>query len=189
MLKVGMLLTILISALVCVYFIKLDWRKYGFLYISAAVSANVLCYLFTWSGLYSFPNNLLHGDLLMPIGLVSTAFPLVVLLGVRFSPEKWIWKIPFYWGIVHLGMVAEAVLMITPMFKFGPEWDLWDSYSLRWGYYLLFELLGSKIIPPHLRKPISHQSFRYGGWAWIVFHIVVVVTIFLMGVYTGITLF
>ncbi|MRG86734.1 CBO0543 family protein [Salinibacillus xinjiangensis] len=186
--KMGMLVSIILLGFGCLYFIRLDWKKYGFLYIIATLSANTLCYFFTSVGLYSFPNNVLHGNLLIPYGLVSTAFPLGVLFGVRFSPEKWVWKIPFYWGIVHLGMVAEIVLMVTPIFKFEPEWDLWDSYSLRWAYYLLFEILGTKIIPPNLRKPINHQSFMYGRWAWIVFHIIVITTIFLAGVYVGVTI-
>jgi hypothetical protein len=79
--------------------------------------------------------------------------------------------------------------MNTAIFRFEPEWDLWDSYSLRWLFYLLFEILGSKIIPPHLRRPISSESFRYGRWAWIIFHVVVIATIFLAGVYVGITVF
>ncbi len=79
--------------------------------------------------------------------------------------------------------------MATSIFKFESEWDLWDSYSLRWVYYLLFEILGGKIIPSDLRNPISHESFRYGRWAWILFHVVVITTIFLAGVYVGITVF
>jgi len=185
--KIGLLVTIISMGLGCLYFIRLDWKKYGLLYIISAFSANILCYLFTLVGFYSFPNNVLHGNLLMPYGLVSTAFPFTVLFGVRFSPEKWVWKIPFYWGTIHLGILAEVLLMATPIFKFQPEWDLWDSYSLRWVYYLLFEILGGKIISSELRKPISHESFLYGRWAWIVFHIVVITTIFLAGVYVGVT--
>jgi hypothetical protein len=185
--KIGLLVTIILMGLGCLYFIRLDWKKYGLLFIISVFSANILCYLLTSVGFYSFPNNVLHGNLLIPYGLVSTAFPFAVLFGVRFSPEKWVWKIPFYWGIIHLGILAEVVLMATPIFKFEPEWDLWDSYSLRWVYYLLFEILGGKIISSELRKPISHESFWYGRWAWILFHIVVITTIFLAGVYVGVT--
>lgn len=78
--------------------------------------------------------------------------------------------------------------MTTPIFKFKQEWDLWDSYTLWWIYYLLFEILGGKIIPPNILIPISYESFKYGRWAWIVFHIIVITTIFLAGVYAGGTL-
>lgn len=104
--KIGLLVTIILMGLGCLYFIRLDWKKYGLLYIISAFSANILCYLFTLVGFYSFPNNVLHGNLLMPYGLVSTAFPFTVMFGVRFSPEKWVWKISFYWGTIHLGILA-----------------------------------------------------------------------------------
>jgi len=86
-----------------------------------------------------------------------------------------------------LGVLGEVILKGTSIFRFEPEWDLWDSYTLWWIYYLLFELIGGKVIPSHLRKPILSESFRYGRWAWIVFHIIVIITIFLAGVYVGVT--
>lgn len=187
--KIGLFIAIVLMGICCLYFIRLDWKRYGFLYLLSAVSANILCYMLTFAGFYSFPNNLLHGNLLIPYALVSTAFPLAVLTGVRFGPEKWVWKIPFYWAIIHIGTLFEVVLLATPIFVFKPEWDLWDSYSLRWVYYLLFEIVGGKIIPPSLRKPILHESFRYGRWAWIVLHIILISTIFLAGVYVGATVF
>ncbi|MFB9760793.1 hypothetical protein ACFFMS_21170 [Ectobacillus funiculus] len=49
--------------------------------------------------------------------------------------------------------------------------------------------MGGKVVPEHLRKPINGESFRYGKWAWIVFHIIVISTIFLAGVYVGVTMF
>ncbi|MFX3623834.1 MAG: CBO0543 family protein [Ectobacillus sp.] len=183
-----MLLVIIAAVLGCLYFLRLDWKRYGLLFLASAISANSLCYTFTCIGFYSFPNNVLHNDFLIPYGLVSTAFPLIVMFGVRYSPEKWAWKIAFYWGIIHLGVLSEVILKNTSIFDFNPEWDLWDSYTLWWLYYLLFELLGGKIIPGHLRKPIDASLFRYGGWAWIVLHIIVITTIFLAGVYVGITI-
>ncbi len=187
--KIALLIAILLAAIGCAYIIRIDWKRYGFLYLLTVISANLLCYTFTYIGFYSFPNNILHGNLLTPYALVSTAFPFGVLFGVRYSPEKWVWKIPFYWGIIHLGVLSEVILLLTPIFQFEPEWDLWDSYTLWWIYFLLFEALGGKIIPNHLRNPISHESFKYGRWAWIIFHIIVIVTIFLAGVYVGVTLF
>jgi hypothetical protein len=77
----------------------------------------------------------------------------------------------------------------TAIFDFKPEWDLWDSYTLWWLYFLLFELLGEKIVPPPQRKPIHSESFRYGRWGWIIFHLIVIVAIFLAGVYVGVTIF
>lgn len=183
-----MLSIIVFAGIGCLHFIRLDWKRYGFLFILSLLSANMVCYILTFVGFYTFPKNVLHGELLVPYGLVSTIFPFIVLFGVRYSPEKWVWKIPFYWAIVHLGVLGEVILKNTTIFKFEPEWDLWDSYTLWWIYYLLFELLGKKIIPNQLRKPIHSGFFRYGRWAWIVFHIIVITTIFLAGVYVGVTI-
>jgi hypothetical protein len=169
--------------------LQLDWKHYGLLFLLSSISANLFCYILTNIGFYSFPKNLLHGNLPTPIGLVSTVFPLIVMFGVRFSPEKWIWKIPFYWAIVHLGVLGEVILKHTIIFKFEPEWDLWNSYTLWWLYYLIFELLGAKIVPVQLRKPINSELFRYGRWGWIVLHIILITTIFLAGVYVGTTVF
>ena len=180
---------ILVSGILgCLYFIHLGWKSYGAFYLISAISANLLCYIFTFLGLYSFPDNALHREFIMPAGVTSTVFPLMAMIGIRYSPEKWIWKIPFYWGIVHLGVLGEVILKATAIFKFEPEWDLWDSYTLWWLYFLLFELLGSKMVPNYLRKPIDSGSFRYGRWGWIVFHVIVITTIFLAGVYVGVTL-
>ncbi|MGM8215260.1 CBO0543 family protein [Bacillaceae bacterium W0354] len=182
------LIIMIIGGVGCIYFISIDWRRYGLLFIISVLSANLLCFTFTYFGLYSFPYNPLHGGALMPYGLVSTVFPFLVLFSVRYSPKKWVWKIPFYWGVIHLGVTGEVILKSTSIFKFGPKWDLWDSYTLWWIYYLLFELLGGKIIPDSRRKPIDAEAFSYGHWAWIIFHVIVIVTIFLAGVYTGVTI-
>lgn len=180
------MLTLIISGVIgCYFIIRLDWRRYGLLFLTSSIVGNLLCYLFTFLGFYSFPNMPFHGHFLIPYGLISTLFPFIVLVGVRYSPERWIWKIPFYWGVVHLGVFGEYIFKQTSIFKFHQEWDLWDSYTLWWIFLLLFELLGGKIIPPQLRRPIDSQSFRYGRWAWIVFHVIVIITIFLAGVYLG----
>jgi hypothetical protein len=180
---------IILASLGSLYFIRLGWKHYGLLFLISVLSSNLICYLLTRVGFYSFPNNVLHKGFLIPYGLVSTVFPFITMFGVRYSPKQWIWKIPFYWAVVHLGVLGEVILKNSAIFKFEPEWDLWDSYTLWWLNYLLYELLGSKIIPENLRKPISAESFRYGNWVWIVFHIIVITTIFLAGVYVGVTMF
>ncbi|WP_335547804.1 CBO0543 family protein [Neobacillus drentensis] len=187
--EISILIIIIFTGLGCLYFIRLDWKRYGALYIISAFSSNVVCYIFTFIGFYSFPDKILHNHFLIPYKLVSTLFPFITLFGIRYSPKQWIWKIPFYWAIVHLGVLGEVILKSTTVFTFEPEWDLWDSYTLWWLNYLLFELLGGKIVPEHLRKPINGEFFRYGKWAWIVFHIIVISTIFLAGVYVGVTVF
>jgi hypothetical protein len=183
------LIIIVLGAAGCLYFIRLDWKRFGAIYLISVISGNLLCYMFTFLDFYTFPNNILHKGFLIPYGLVSTVFPLIAMFGIRYSPVRWVWKIPFYWGIVHIGVLAEVILKQTEIFAFKPEWDLWDSYTLWWLNYLLFELLGGKMIPSHLRKPINSEAFKYGNWAWIVFHIIVITTIFLAGVYVGITVF
>jgi len=184
---VFMLILIVAFGLGCFYFVRLDWKRYGAVYLIAAIAANALCYALTYVGMYSFPENEWHDSLLIPHGLVSTLFPFIAMFGVRFSPERWVWKIPFYWGVVHLGVAGEVVLKQTSIFAFAKEWDLWDSYTLWWIFYLLMEALSGKIVPASKRKPIRAESFRYGRWAWIVFHAIVVTTIFLAGVYVGVT--
>ncbi|WP_240795576.1 CBO0543 family protein [Aquibacillus halophilus] len=186
--EITMLFMIAAGSIGCFYFIRLDWRRFGFLFIISLLTANLACYMFTRIGLYSFPNNVLHGAFLIPYGLVSTLFPFIVMFGVRYSPERWVFKIPFYWTVIHLGVLGEVILKNTTIFKFEDEWNLWNSYTLWWVFFLLFEILGSKIIPPYLRKPILSESFRYGKWAWIVVHVILILTIFLAGVYTGVTL-
>lgn len=185
----GMLAALVLLGAGCIRMIRADWRCFGALYLMSAVSANCLCYLITLTGFYSFPRNVLHGSLLIPYGLVSTAFPLIAMVGVRYSPERWVWKIPFYWTVIHLGFSAELLLLITGIFQFGPKWDLWDSYTLWWIYYLLFELLGKKLIPRQLRKPINAETFRYGNWGWIIVHVVLIASIFGAGVYVGATFY
>jgi hypothetical protein len=184
---IALLAVIATAGVVCIAIVRVDWRRYGFLYLLSATTAVGLCYMFTYVGFYRFPVNLLHGSLLIPYGLVTTAFPSAVLFGVRYSPERWAWKIPFYWALIHIGVLGELLLLSSPILVFSPEWDLWDSYTLWWLYYLLFEALGGKLIPSTLRKPLNTDALRYGRWAWIVLHVIVIGTIFLAGVYFGVT--
>jgi hypothetical protein len=187
--SVGILLVMLFGTAACLYFIRLDWRKYGLLYALSALTAIVLCYSFTFAGFYAFPNNVLHQRLLIPYGVVATVFPSMVLFGIRYSPKPWIWKIPFYWTLIHLGVAGEVVLLFSSIFTFSENWDLWDSYTLWWIYLLFFELLGDKIVPAPFRKPIQTERFRYGRWGWIAVHVILVSSIFLAGVYFGVRMF
>ena len=187
--EIMLLFIILIGILGSLFIMRFDFKRYGLLFVISLLTANLFCYLFTLSGFYSFPDELFNNDVLIPVTLVSTVFPFLVLVGVRYSPEKWVYKIPFYWGIVNLGVLGEVLFKSTSYFKFENYWDLWDSYTLWWIFLLLFEILGGKIIPVHLRKPIFSRSFRYGRWAWIVLHVIFILTIFLAGVYVGVTVF
>jgi hypothetical protein len=169
----------------CIIFIKIDWKRYGALFLLSGVSAIIICYLFVLLGFYSYPELPIKG-LKLPLLAMMVTFPLGVMFGVRYSPERWIWKIPFYWGIIHIGVFLELLIKLeTTIFTFGFAWDLWDSYTWWWIYFLLFEWIGGKIVPSHLRKPISEKQFRYGQWGWLIFHAIVITTIFLAGYYLG----
>lgn len=185
--EITILFIIVLGSLGCLFFIRMNWKRYGFLFLFSVIVSNLICYILTYIGFYSFPDNVLHGHLLIPYGLVSSVFPFMALAGIRYSPEKWGWKIPYYWVFVHLGVLGEVILKNSTIFKFEQEWDLWDSYTLWWIYFLLFELLGGKVLPKSSRKPIHHELFRYGNWGWIISHIILITTIFLAGVYVGIT--
>lgn len=187
--KYILLAVILLSAAGCLAIIRFDWKRYGLIYLISAVTGNLLCFSLTYIGFYTFFNYLLEDYSITPVLLVSTLFPLIALFAIRYSPKLWIWKIPFYWGIIHLGLVGEVILKNSVIFKFEAEWDLWDSYTLWWINYLLFELLGGKIVPPEKRKPLNAESFRYGAWAWILLHFIFITTIFLAGIYVGVTVF
>jgi len=170
--------------------IRLDWKRYGLLFILSSIVGNILCYFFTKIGFYSFPFRIFPQLSIMPFETIMTVFPFFVLMGVRYSLASWAYKIPFYWALVHLGMTAETLAQLhTKLINYDFAWDFWDSYTWWWIYLLAFESVGGKIIPPHLRRPLSAESFKYGNWAWIVFHAIIIGTIFLGGLYLGYTLF
>lgn len=182
--------SVIAAALGSFLIIRLNWKRYGLLFVLAAVVGNTLCYIFIHLGFYSFPYRLFPGLSSIPFSAVITVFPFLVLLGVRYSPRAWAYKIPFYWAIVHLGMTAETLAhLYTDLIHYKFAWDFWDSYTWWWIYLLVFEWVGGRIVPEHLRRPLSTESFRYGNWAWIVLHLVVIITIFLGGVYLGHALF
>lgn len=122
----------------------------------------------------------------MPFTSVTLSIPLLVLLGVRYSPEKWAWKIPFYWTIIHIGMFAEVyALEGTRIIEYNYEWDVWDSYTWWWIYLLVFEWIGGLIVPNELRKPLNIRTLQYGRFGWAIIHFVLISTIFLAGYYLG----
>ena len=86
-----------------------------------------------------------------------------------------------------MGVFLETVLKnTTRLIRYDFEWDFWDSYTTWWGFFILMEWIGGKIILPHLRKPLSIDAFRFGNWFWFVIHIVAMFTIFLAGLSLGI---
>ncbi|MGI5838607.1 MAG: CBO0543 family protein [bacterium] len=174
----------IIHACAAFLLIRNDWRRYGLLFISATLAGNTLCLIFLQSGLYSFPYRLFPGLSRMPLLAVTTMFGTYVLTGVRYSPRDWRHKIPFYWGIVHLGMLAETLAQnFTQLIRYDRHWDFWDSYTWWWIFLLGMEWFASSIIPENLRKPIPSETFRYGKPGWFIFHFIVIVTIFLGGFY------
>lgn len=163
-----------------------SWKRYGLVFLFSAVTGVGLCLAFVLYGSYAFPHNPLDDGLLLPLLPMVTFIPFTVIVGVRFSPDPWVWKIPFYWAIVHLAVLAEILLLsFTKMFRFKFGWDLWDSYTLWWLYFLFFEWVGGKIVPPAIRKPMPHELFRFGRNGWLVFHLTVISTVFIFGMYAG----
>ncbi len=176
-----------VSCLIGSYFlVKINWKKYGLLFILSATVGGILCYIFISIGFYSYPFRIFSSISKMPFDTILTAFPFLVLFSVRFSPKSWAYKIPFYWGIVHIGMLGETLCLLnTKLIEYNFKWDFWDSYTWWWIYLLFFELIGGLIIPDYLRKPLDSEAFRYGRWLFYIFHFIVIVTVFLGGYYLG----
>jgi hypothetical protein len=125
----------------------------------------------------------------IPFTAVLTIFPLQVLIGVRYSPKPWPWKIPFYWVMVHVGMTAEVwAEERTQLIKYNPIWDVWDSYTWWWIFLLVFEWVGGLIVSAQFRKPIDQELLRYGKLGWFILHFILISTIFLAGVYAGVVI-
>ncbi|MCP8615418.1 CBO0543 family protein [Salirhabdus salicampi] len=177
---------ILFGIVTLIYFLRLNWKLYGLLFLLATIIGNVLCYIFVKLGFYSYPYVLFPKILIMPVTAVTFAFPAFVLIGVYFSPVKWVWKIPFYWTLIHIGMFCETyALNKTRIIEYNFKWDFWDSYTWWWIFFLLFEWIGGLIIPSHLRRPINLHHLQYGRIGWAIIHFVLIVTIFLGGYYVG----
>nr|WP_305809539.1 CBO0543 family protein [Pelosinus sp. UFO1] len=163
----------------------MDWKRYGLLYLLTGLIGNMICYLFVEVGFYSFPYIFLPITKI-PLIAILAAFSYYVILGVRYSPVNWAYKIAFYGVIVNTGMFLETVLKnMTNLIRYDFEWDFWGSYTTWWIFFILMEWIGGKIIPPHLRKPLNTDAFRFGHWFWFVIHIVAIFTIFLAGLYLG----
>ena len=126
---------------------------------------------------------------IMPLTLVFTMFPAYVLIGVRYSPKAWAFKIPFYWVLVHVGVLVEGwAEKQTQIIKYGASWDLWDSYTWWWIFLLVFEWVGGMIVPDESRRPMDQELLRYGKIGWFILHFVLIGTIFLAGIKTGLYL-
>jgi hypothetical protein len=178
--------TIIFGLIGLTFFLKLDWKRYGLLFLISAIVGNVLCYMFVKLGFYSYPYRLFPKLVVMPITAVTFSFPILVLLGVRYSPKLWAWKIPFYWAIIHVGMFFETLILTeTLLIEYNFRWDFWDSYTWWWIYLLLFEWIGGIIIPEHLRKPLGIHHLRFGKLGWAIVHFILILTIFLGGYYLG----
>ena len=179
-------LVFVIGSVCLILFLKLDWKRYGLLFVISGFFGNILCYIFVKLGFYLYPYLLFPELEIMPFITITLTFPILVLLTVRYSPENWAWKIPFYWSIIHVGMFGETwALNNTRLIEYNYKWDFWDSYTWWWIYFLVFEWIGSLIIPKELRKPINLNYLKYGQLGWIIIHFVLIVTIFLAGYYLG----
>jgi len=177
---------ILIGLVVLILFLRLNWKKYGLLFILSALVGNILCYTFVKLNFYSFPYLLFPKILIMPLTVITFSFPIMVLIAVRYSPVHWGWKIPFYWTIVHVGMFWETwALANTRLIKYNFKWDFWDSYTWWWIFFLIFEWVGGIVIPENSRNPINIQSLRFGKLGWAIIHFILIVTVFLGGYYLG----
>lgn len=183
------IVTLVLSAIGSILIIKINWRKYGILFLLSGAIGVVLCYIFIYLGLYTFPFRLFPSISKIPFTAILTLFPLYVLIGVRYSPKSWHWKIPFYWVMVHIGVFAEAFAENrTQLIKYNSPWDIWDSYTWWWIFLLVFEWVGGLIVPQNLRKPIDQELLKCGKLGWFILHFILISTIFIAGVYTGKTL-
>lgn len=178
----------IVGSLIGSYFIlKINWKRYGLLYLISGAVGNTLCIVFIGLGFYTFPVTVIPNSP-APVIAVMTIFPYYVLLGVRYSPSHWAWKIPFYWVLVHIGVTLEAIAeRKTDLIRYL-DWDLWDTYTWWWIYFLLLEWVGGLIIPRDLRKPIDPSILRFGRWGWGIVHFILILTVFLGGVYVGRTM-
>ena len=181
--------SIAVSAVIAFLIIRIDWKRYGALFLLSAIIGNILCLVFVKLGLYHFPYRLFPGLFLMPVVVVFVTFPAAILLGVRYSPATWPYKICFYWVLVHLGVLLEGwAENQTQLIRYNPSWNLWVTYTWWWIFFLVFEWVGGLIVPGHLRRPIDQEFFRYGKIGWFIHHFILIGTIFLAGVFAGKTL-
>src|SRR5438067_11354733 len=67
------------------FFLKLDWKSYGQLFIISGIVGNVLCYIFVKLGFYSFPYLFFPKNSSIPFITITLTFPILVLLTIRYS--------------------------------------------------------------------------------------------------------
>ena len=170
----------------CFCIIKQDWKHWGPLFLAAAFLGTVLCYIFVKLHFYSFPYILFIDYVIFPVLVIGHGVPLLVLLGIKYSPTKWSHKILFYWVIIIPAMTGEtAAHNWTRLIKYELFWDFWDSLTAWWFFLLLFEWIGGMYIPRHLRRPIPTEAFNFGGWGWLIAHFLMIMGLILAGVYLG----
>ena len=178
--------TVAASVIILFLFLKRDWKRYGGLFLLSSCVGLILCELFLLLGFYVFPFHLFSSIFNMPVAELGLSFPVIVLLTVTFSPRRWPWKIPFYWGVVHLGIIAETwALSETSIINYSYKWHLWESYTWWWIYLLIFEWIGGLLIPAELRRPLAIRHLRVGKLGWAILHFILIITIFLGGYYMG----
>ena len=118
------IIALVLSVIPLILIVRINWKQYGFLFLLSAMIGVILCYIFIYLGLYTFPYRLFPYISKIPFTAILTIFPTYVLLGVRYSPKSWSWKIPFYWAIVHIGMFSEAWAQhSTQLIKYNLPWD------------------------------------------------------------------
>ncbi|ADY56043.1 hypothetical protein Sgly_1746 [Syntrophobotulus glycolicus DSM 8271] len=178
--------SMIFSSIILFLILRINWKAYGLLFLLSAAAGEILCVIFAMLGLYSFPYTTFPAISSLPVVLVLTAFPMIVLVGVRYSPENWMSKICLYWVIVNLGMLFETWAQNqTQIIKYDMFWDFWDSYTWWWIYLLVFEWLGGRIVPQSARKPIKGSLLKSGQIGWFISHFILISTIFLAGFYMG----
>ena len=144
--------------------LRTNWKSYGLLYFIASLLGNIVCYLFVHFGFYSFPYIFLP-IAKIPLVAITTAFSFYVLLGIRFSPKSWPYKIAFYGVIINIGMTLETILKnTTRLIEYNFEWDFWDSYTSWWPSSFLWSGLEEKsfLILPASRLLKIHSVSEIG---------------------------
>ena len=102
------IIVIIIGFLCLIFFLRLDKKRYGLLFILSALAGNIFCYMFVKLNFYSFPYLLFPTITDMPIVVITLSFPIIVFLSsVRYSPEN-LWKVPSHWTVIHIGMFFET---------------------------------------------------------------------------------
>ncbi|QOR68071.1 hypothetical protein IM538_08050 [Cytobacillus suaedae] len=176
----------IISIIISFLIIRLNWKRYGLLFLLSSFTGYFICYVFVKLEYYHYPYTLLPNYSLMPITAITTVFPFIVITAVCFSPKEWKWKIPFYWTIVHAGMSFEIwAIRNTTIIEFLNKWDAGNSYASWWIYLLIFQVIGERIIPEKDTYPINSEKFRFTNIFWIISHVILIGSFYYFGYHTG----